>query len=321
MSATGTPGTGSSPRGSCAASSATVVIPPTRRPTATSPRTTRLTSCARVSSASHVGHHGQWRHSVIRDGWARAGAPDTAARRDGHPIGDAHVVLAEGGPPAGPVLGPQVVPDHDIEIEPDHAAPLAVGGAPGGRPSGRIQEAVQMGQPQQVARMRPDAPPRIGGGRAGPRLRERRRDGALAGIGDPVAHHDERHVPALGQAHQQIGPAAPEAGRGRQQRPGDQHRPLGDALGGGRHPLLRRDRLGNDETAGIPRDGGHDRAPMPGRIRAALLERGIGQGAGQLLGRRVVIEVDAPTAARQIVDIERHATRAEGGGLLDRGHT
>ena len=72
-------GTGGSAVGPRAASRATEVIPAARSAVAASPRTTRLTSCSRTSSASQVGHHGQRRHSMTRDGRASAGAPVTAA--------------------------------------------------------------------------------------------------------------------------------------------------------------------------------------------------------------------------------------------------
>ena len=72
-------GTGGSAVGLSAASRATVVIPAARSAVAASPRTTRLTSCSRASSASQVGHHGQRRHSMTRDGRASAGAPVAAA--------------------------------------------------------------------------------------------------------------------------------------------------------------------------------------------------------------------------------------------------
>ena len=80
VSATGTPvRPGRLSRGSWAASAATVSMPAARSATATSPRTTKLTSCVRVSSASQVGHHGQCLHSVIREGHASAGSPAAAA--------------------------------------------------------------------------------------------------------------------------------------------------------------------------------------------------------------------------------------------------
>ena len=72
-------GTGGSAVGLSAASRATVVIPAARSAVAASPRTTRLTSCSRASSPSQVGHHGQRRHSMTRDGRASAGAPVAAA--------------------------------------------------------------------------------------------------------------------------------------------------------------------------------------------------------------------------------------------------
>ena len=81
MSGNGTAGSGigDPAAGSSAASCPTVVMPTSRSSSAVSPRTTRLTSWARSSSASQVGHHGQRRHSPIRDGRASAVAPVAAA--------------------------------------------------------------------------------------------------------------------------------------------------------------------------------------------------------------------------------------------------
>ena len=132
-----------------------------------------------------------------------------------------------------------------------------------------------------------------------------------------MAHHDHRHVPALGHAHQKIDGGPPGAARGGQKRTPDQRRALGDRLGRG--PLgigIGRD----DEATGLPHDDRRDARPVPRRILAPLLERGIGQRTGQADGIGIVIEVDAPTATREIPGVERHASRAGGGGLLDRGH-
>ena len=242
-------------------------MPASRSPTATSPRTTRLTSCARVSAVSQVGHHGQWRHSVIRDGCASAGARSAAAVATAMRSATRASYSVNVDAPARPVACPQVVPDDDVGVEPDHAAPAAVRPrrAAGAQPAARRSRCRWASRSRSRGCDRTRRAP-IDRGRARPRPRERRRDRALPRIGDPVAHHDDRHVPALGHAHEQIGGGAPGAGRGGQQRTPDQGRPLGDGLGG--DPL----RVGigrDDEAAGLAHDDRRDARPVPRRIRRA----------------------------------------------------
>ena len=147
-------GIGGAAAGSRAASRPTVRTPISRSAAAVSPRTTRLTSCAALSSASQRGHHGQCRHSVTRDGSASAAAPP--GRGGGHrpPVGEAGVVLGQCGALPGPVPAAQVVPDDHVGVHPDHPAVL---GEPVGRrrgPARGVQHPVEVGQPEQVPGLR-----------------------------------------------------------------------------------------------------------------------------------------------------------------------
>ena len=126
-----------------------------------------------------------------------------------------------------------------------------------------------------------------------------------------MPHHDDRHVPALGHAHEQLDRRAPGAARGGQQRTPDQRRALGDRLGRG--PLgvgIGRDH----EAPGLTPDDRRDARAVPRRILAPLLERRIGQRPGQTDRIGIVVEVDAPTAAREIPGVERHTSAREGAG-------
>ena len=125
--------------------------------------------------------------------------------RDGDPVGEAGVVLRERAAFARPVLGGEVVPDHDVRVQPDHPA-VPAEGLPGPRgPAGVLQHPVQVGQAQQVARSGcgtcAPGPRRPAGGSVSGRGEVR---APLPGSRDAVPHDDHRHVPAAGQAHEQL---------------------------------------------------------------------------------------------------------------------
>ena len=91
---------------------------------------------------------------MTRDGRASAGAPvaaavATATRSANRASYSASVLRSPGQLPRG-----EVVPDDDVGVEPDHAAvPAERLAGPGGAQPAASQHPVQVGQPQQVARL------------------------------------------------------------------------------------------------------------------------------------------------------------------------
>ena len=230
-------GTGGSAVGRSAASRATVVIPAARSAVAASPRTTRLTSCSRASSASQVGHHGQRRHSMTRDGRASAGAPvaaavATATRSAKRASYSASVLRWPG--QCSAARSCQTTTSASSPTTP----PCRPKGSPGARrPAGVLQHPVQVGQAHQVARLGAGLARRVRDGLPGVRLGQGRGEGAAARVRDAVPHDDHRHVPAAGQAHEQLRATPSSAAR----RPGTTAHPRRARRGG-------RDRPGQDRT-------------------------------------------------------------------------
>ena len=291
-------GTGGSAVGLSAASRATVVIPAARSAVAASPRTTRLTSCSRASSASQVGHHGQRRHSMTRDGRASAGAPvaaavATATRSAKRASYSASVLRWPG--QCSAARSCQTTTSASSPTTP----PCRPKGSPGARGPARVlQHPVQVGQAHQVPRLGAGLARRVRDGLPGVRLGQGRGEGAAARVRDAVPHDDHRHVPAAGQAHEQLRatPSSParqprqdgrrirgrtrRARRGGRDRPGqdrtpDQRGAGGDRGRGGGDPIrrVRRHRT--------PRRAGH--APQLRPDPHAVL-----RGVGQPLRRRRV---------------------------------
>jgi hypothetical protein len=184
-----------------------------------------------------------------------------------------------------------------------------------------------MGEAQQVARLRANLALLVDVGAARPWRLDRGRERAAAGIGDAMAHHDDRHIAATRQPDQQLR-ASPSPGRvvGGQRGPPDERGARRHGAGGGLHPLGG----GQRSRHGVPlvaEGGGQplaDVLAVGGGVGPPLLQRGIRHGPRRRDRLRVVVEVDAPAAARGGRSVEHRPTPAggfhQGEPVIDRCH-
>ena len=306
VSATGTPGTGSSPAGSCPARSATVKMRASRSPAATSPRTTRLTSCLLVSTASQVGHQGQWRHSVMRDGWASAGARSAAA------VATAIRSATRSSYSANVDLPPGQCPDHrSCHTTTSASNPITPPQPPCGAARSGAHPAARSNRCRWASRRRSRGCDRTrragstaaaaGHGRAGDDVTAPSPGSVIrcrtttTGTYPPSGTRTSsstgaRRVPPARRAS-----SAPQISAAPSATAAAVARSASASAGTTKHPVSRR-----------------MTAAMPARCRAASSRRcstpdRAAPGGDHRIG--IVVEVDAPTAAREIPGVERHSAR------------
>ena len=148
----------------------------------------------------------------------RLGQRGRAGRgRGGHrpPVGEPGVVLGQRGALPRPGRPAQVVPGDHVGVQPDHAAvlgePVGRGRAPSPR---RCSMRCRWASRSRSRGCERNRRPRVRPGVLRPRLRHRRGERPLAGVGDPVPDDDDRQVAAGGTS----GPAAPPRRGGRRRR-------------------------------------------------------------------------------------------------------